>query len=58
MGTCAQVTTLFGENKRAMIRGTLAPVADPRMLRCFDKLPWLQRPPVLQGHPVDPQIFI
>lgn len=53
-----QVTILFGQAKRAMIRGTFQPRLDDRMVKCFQKLPWLQPLKELEGKPVDPQIFI
>ena len=51
-----QVTKLFGDVKRGMIRGTFAVTLDPAMLDCYKKL---KLPiPILEGHPVDPSIFI
>lgn len=52
-----KVTNLFGAAKRAMIRGDFEPRVDPGVLRCFERLAWLQRPPALKGHPIDKDLL-
>ena len=52
------MTLLFGAVKRGMIRGTLNISLDVRMVQCYERLAWMPQLPQLDGHPVDPSIFI
>lgn len=52
-----QVTILFGQAKRSMIKGTFKPRVDDRMVHCFTQLPWLQPLRELHGSPVDEKLL-
>eukprot|EP00798_Chlamydomonas_sp_ICE-L_P016344 gene16344-22539_t len=52
-----KVTKLFGEVKREMIAGTFAARLDQRMVKCFDKLAWLQPMPKMTPSPLNPKTF-
>ena len=54
----AQVTLLFGQVKRGMIRGTLNITLDHAVAKCYGRVSWMPALPNLPGHPVDPSIFI
>lgn len=54
----AQVTLLFGQVKRGMIRGTLNITLDHAVAKCYGRVPWMPALPNLPGYPVDPSIFI